>query len=161
MLLDSSHGQATVDDICETVGAAEVEAMQVKIDPRDDAWHRFVINARPTYDATSFEPRTACGKSIHGAYLTRDPGYGDKLCADGCFSAYELKLNAELLAAKAEEDRLARLPWNGRTKSQRWRASKQVGAEALAEVKRLTTERLRKLSAEGSQDDEDKDKENQ
>ncbi len=161
MFLDFAHEvpTATYDDSGrEEFGEDE---MQVKIAGWDSEWHRFLVNVRSNYDATSTTPvevRTACGLTVAGAYSTRDPLYSGKLCTGGCFTAYELKLNADLTAAEAEERRLANLPWFGRTKSQRARIRKETAAEAAAEGRRLTTERMKKLMPDGSPSDEGDDK---
>lgn len=155
MLLDFSHEVPTATGDTTTEPALEDE-MQVKLGPRaEDPYHRFAIGSRNPYDATTLELRTGCGKQITGAYSTRDPMYRDRLCEDGCFSPYELKLCADANAAIAEQKRLESLPWGGRTKSQRVRLRREITQGAAEESRRLTTERMKKLMPDGREADDD------
>jgi len=60
--------------------------LQVKLLP-DGCWHRKAIGGK----------RTACGHLL-GGYAARDERYTGELCADGCFSPYELHELTRLVA---------------------------------------------------------------
>lgn len=56
--------------------------VQVRLAPDDRTWHRKAIGGQ----------YTACGRL--GGYASRDESYEGQLCDDGCFSRFELGVQA-------------------------------------------------------------------
>lgn len=75
------YADADADDEW-TIAAADPHredlAVQVKLTP-DGPWHRKAIGGQ----------HTACGREL-GGYATRDDVYDHQLCAEGCFTAFEI-----------------------------------------------------------------------
>lgn len=66
--------------VVDTLDTREDLTVQVKLSVTGD-WHRKAVGGYAT----------ACGKKL-GGYATRVEQYMGSMCADGCFSRYELEL---------------------------------------------------------------------